>query len=74
MDEKDNVITLNNITSLDIPAERVLREAIPELKDAVVIGFDNEGEFYFASSKADGANVLWLLEVAKKKLIEAAEY
>lgn len=69
----DNVTPLPVITRLDIDAERVLKAAIDStlyLQKVVVLGYDAEGEFYFASSIADGGTVLWLMEVAKKKLLE----
>ena len=37
----------------------------------VAIGFKNDGEFYFASSLADGGDVLWLMELAKRALMDA---
>lgn len=67
-----NVITMPGPTRIDLPVERVLTVALgAELKTAVVIGWDADGEFYFKSSAADGGEVLWLLEVARKKLMEA---
>ena len=67
----DNVIPLGNATRLDLPADRVLDAAKGHLTDGVVIiGFDGNGEFYFASSIADGGEVLWLLEMSKKQLLE----
>lgn len=41
-----------------------------KLKGVVVIGFDNDGEFYGASSIADGGSVMWLMEVCKRKMLE----
>lgn len=35
----------------------------------VVLGYDPAGEEYFASSIADGADVIWLLERLKLKLL-----
>jgi len=68
----DNIIELPVITRLNLPPERVLKNALKEgMEDVVVIGYDSEGEFYFASSKADGGDVMWLLELAKKHLLEA---
>jgi hypothetical protein len=65
------VIEASFITRLDIPVERVLRQAgDAELDTAVVIGWDANGEFYFASSAADGGEIIWLLELTKKKLLE----
>ncbi len=66
----DNVIPLGNITKLDIPANRVLEGAIGTLDGGVVVmGWDKDGELYFASSIADGGEVLWLLEKAKSELL-----
>lgn len=70
----DNVVELSVVTRLDIPAERVLRKATESgLGKVVVIGYDREGEFYFASSVADGGDVLWLMALAKKKLLDIGE-
>lgn len=65
-----DVVILNVVTRLDIPVKRVLEGSLKEdLEEVVVIGYDKEGEFYFASNKADGSSVLWLLEQAKKELL-----
>lgn len=67
-----DVVLLNVVTRLDIPVQRVLESALKEdLEEVVVIGYDKEGEFYFASNKADRSSVLWLLEQAKKELLNA---
>ena len=51
----NNVIPLGNITSLDLPTDRVLEECKGDCTDGVVVlGFDDDGELYFASSIADG--------------------
>ena len=65
------VINLEQITRLDIPPERVIDNApVEELESAVLLGWKKDGEFYFASSIANGPDVLWLMELAKKKLLE----
>jgi hypothetical protein len=65
------IIVLDIITKLDIPVERVIDAAKEaELQDVIVIGWDKNGDIYFASSKADGGEVLWLIEKAKKRLLE----
>lgn len=67
----DNVIPLGNVTSLDLPADRVLEQAMGQgLEGVVLLGFDGDGDFYVKSSYADGGTVLWLMEMAKKKLLE----
>lgn len=72
-DNQGNVVILGAVTRLNIPPERVLTSAIGAVKDAVVIGWDKDGEFYFASSIANGPDVNWLLDLAKKKLIEIGD-
>lgn len=58
-------------TCLDLPVERILNKALnKDLDEVVVIGYTKEGEFYFASSKANGHEVLWLLQGAEYKLIK----
>ncbi|MGI9490490.1 MAG: hypothetical protein ACR2RF_32275 [Geminicoccaceae bacterium] len=69
----DNVVEFDGITCLDIPPDRILERAKGELQDVIVIGYDHEGEEYFASSKADGGSVLWLLERFKKRLLEMGD-
>ncbi len=70
----DNVIPLGNITSLDLPTDRVLDAVKGDCSDGVVVvGFDNDGQLYFASSIADGGSVLWLLEQAKLALLGETE-
>ena len=56
---------LHNTTSLDIPPDRVLESAIGNLTECLVIGWDNDGQLYLASSTTCGPDVLWLIEKAK---------
>lgn len=67
---ESNVIPLGMVTRLDIPVERVLDAAKDRLDKVVVLGWDKEGELYFASTFADGGDVLWLLEKCKQALME----
>ena len=74
--EVPKVSVLPVVTSLDLPTERILQAAINNaepLQKVVVIGYDSNGEMYFASSVADGPEVLWLLEKAKLKLLNIGE-
>lgn len=65
------VVEFCGITRLGIPADRVMARASEAgLSAAVVLGYDADGEFYFASSYAAGPEILWLLELAKKTLLE----
>ena len=68
------IIELGNVTSLDIPVERVLRKADEaNLQSVVVIGYDQDGEEYFASSVAGGPEILWALERAKLRLLRVVD-
>lgn len=64
------IIPFSGITRLDLPADQVLELAGGQLEGVVVVGFDKDGQFYAASSYADGGTVLWLLEVLRKRLLE----
>jgi len=66
-----NVVILPVVTYLDIPVERVLDGAKKAgLEGVVVIGYKKDEEFYFSSSSSSGPEVVWLLEHAKKRLLE----
>ncbi|MEV5407206.1 hypothetical protein AB0L20_32355 [Streptomyces albidoflavus] len=68
------VIDLNLITKVDLPSERILTSALEaDLSTVVVIGWDQDNELYFAGSSAYGPENLWLLEMAKTKLIRIGE-
>ena len=65
------IVDLDIVTRLDLPPTRILEKAAAQpFNQVVVIGLTDEGEFWFSSSAADGGAVLWLLERAKKKLLE----
>lgn len=64
------VIDLGNVTSLDFPPEKILTDAMSEdLKAVFVVGRNKDGNLYFASSMADGGDVLWLMELTRKALL-----
>lgn len=68
------VVELDVQTSLPIPSEKLLQKAIDNgVTNVVIIGYDPDGKFYIASSDASCGDVLWLLEVAKKRLLAEAE-
>jgi coenzyme F420-reducing hydrogenase delta subunit len=65
------VVPLGCVTYLDLPPDRILDAAKEHGMDGViVIGFDLDGNQYFASSYADGGTALWLLEKCKAALLE----
>ena len=65
------IIPIGGVTSLDIPADRILDAAKGKMEGVVIIGFDKGGEVYAASSYADGGTVMWLLEACKTKMMES---
>lgn len=64
-----SVLKFTGITSLDMPPDVILEGAIGKLESVIVIGYTTDGEEYFASSMADGADALWHLQRAAHKLI-----
>lgn len=69
-----NVLELPVMTRLDIDPQRVLAKAIAaEMQEVVIIGYDKDGDEFFASSLADGGDMLWHLERAKLKLLRVGE-
>ena len=68
------VVILDVVSRLDIPVDRVLDSARnAEMTECIVIGFDANGEEFFATSVADGGDVLWHMERAKLNLLRTAD-
>lgn len=67
------VVELSVITKLDLDPDRVLKKVLGKLTEVVIMGFDKDGDEYFASSVADGGSVLWHIERAKHKLMKIAD-
>lgn len=65
------ILQFRGVTRLDLPPDQILEAAKGELDGVLVIGFSKDDELYTASSYADGPTVLWLLEMTKKRLLEA---
>lgn len=65
----DNIINFPVKTheSVDIVLELALRE---DLEKVVIIGETKEGEYYLGSSMYDAKQILWLMEILKKTLME----
>lgn len=69
MNDNSNVVMWNGITKLDLDPDRVLDAALGKLDTVVILGYDKDGDEYFASSVSDGGTVVWLMERAKMKLL-----
>lgn len=59
----------SGLTKHNIAADIILKHAMGELDGVVIAGYDKRGEYYFASSYADGGDCLWLIEKLKKQLL-----
>lgn len=68
-----NVIQFRGITRLDLDPDIVLENTKGKLESLVICGYDKDGTEYFASTYADGGDVLWLLERMKLRLLTIAE-
>jgi len=69
----DNVIDLPVVTTLDLNPDRVLEASKGKLESVVVVGYDKNGEEYFASSISDAGTVSWLMDRMKLKLMRICD-
>ena len=68
-----NVVRLNVVTTLDLQPDDVLGKAVGQYPGGVfVAGYDADGNVQFSSSLVDGGEILWLMEVAKARLMKIA--
>lgn len=68
-----DVHILNMVTRMDIPVDRVIDSIPRDMAEIVVVGYTADGEFYFATNKANGPDVLWMLQMAAKKILEIGQ-
>lgn len=64
-----DIVDLPVVTTLDCDADKILASAMGNLESVVIIGYDKDGDEYFASSIADGGSCLWLIERFKTMLL-----
>jgi hypothetical protein len=68
-----DVVELHTETTLDIPVEGVLNGALDAgLEHVVVVGRNEDGSLYAASSIGSSAETVWLLEAAKRLIFGLA--
>lgn len=63
------IYDFSGLTYADLPPDLILEAAVGQLKETLVIGYDNDGKLYIASSSSSNPKILWLLEMAKKRLL-----
>ncbi len=68
-----NVTDFPGVSRNPTPVPKILASAAGQrLQSVVVVGMKEDRTLYFASSDSDGADVLWLMELAKWELMETA--
>jgi len=56
-------------TYQDLDTDKVLAGALGKLNEVVIVGYEADGSLYFASTRANGPDVLWLLKQAEQRLL-----
>lgn len=70
-----NVIKFTGATTNDIEPDVILESAKNEmLSECLVIGFQPDGQLYFAGSTGDVGQILTMIELAKKQLMDGFHY
>jgi len=65
------IIQFPGITKLDMNPQIILQKALEaEMTEVIVVGFDKDGNEYFASSKADAGSVLYHFQRAIHALMK----
>ena len=64
-----DIFEFNGVTRLDLDPDRLLQAAVGRLESVVIVGYDKDGREFFASSVADGAESLWMLQRGAHKLL-----
>lgn len=68
-----NVVEFNGITKLNIPPDRMLEKATGKLETVLILGVTKNGSEYFASSVADAAEAIFMMERAKHALMKIVD-
>lgn len=66
-----NVVIMSpNVTSLDLTPARILQMAFDaDLESVVVVGYDKNGNEYYAATAGDPAETIWLFERSKHRIM-----
>ena len=68
-----DIVPFGGVTRLNLDPDKVLQSAIGEMTEVVICGLDKDGNRYFASTQADGGEVLWHLERARWALMQMSD-
>ena len=67
----DNVEYLDAPPNMDIPPERVLDGAKGQVDTVLVLGWNDEGEFYMAASTGKAKDLIFMVERFKAAYFQA---
>lgn len=68
-----NILSFDGVTTLDLDPDMVLQNNIGKLEGFVLVGYTTDGKEYTCSTYGDSLTILWLLERAKKQILESAD-
>ena len=68
-----NIVDFAGFTKNDIEPNKVLDGAPRTLETVMVAGWDENGELYVASNTSNCPELLWLMRVCEKHLVDVAE-
>lgn len=68
-----DVVAFTGVTKLYTDPNRVLEAAVGKMEGVIVCGLGKDGELYFASSFADGGDVLWWMRRAEHALMKITD-
>lgn len=69
-DNKSNIVEFTGETFVDISPDKILENNKGEMDICLVIGKNKDGSFHFAGSTSDTLTIIWLLECAKKFIMD----
>ncbi len=68
------ILEFTGETLLDLDPRRVLQAAIDAgMSEVVIVGYDADGNDYYASSMSDGRSANWHLDRAKWRLMKTVD-
>jgi len=68
-----NVVEIGIVTTQDADPDKVLTQAMGKLDTVIIMGYDKDGEEYFASNKSEGSLITWLMDRLKHRLMRITD-
>jgi len=64
-----DVVEFRGNKNINKTPDEALKEAMGEMTDVFILGYDHDNRPYFSSTTSDGGDLLWLIEMFKKMLL-----